>query len=160
MNIELHRIRYKTKAIDGQIWIDGQKVCDCAENARKAIPEGIYHLSFVRCHQHSRKMILICCTIETLEPETMKRKCSWCRKLVTVNNNTNMPCYCPQLCPGNGVYNRTDGAIILGTYLVPGCLIHPKEAFDSLYDRIRQSAGRGHDINIVISSVSKKHLPL
>ena len=171
MNIELHRIRHKKKTIDGELYIDDTKICDTAENACHCLPEGRYQVSIIKCHQHSRKMPLICLdgskvpkaqssSFETLKPETLKLKCSKCKKLDTVGNNTNMPCYCPQLCPGNGVYNRTDGAILLGTYIAPGCLIRPKEAFDSLYDRIRQSAGRGHDITLVISSVSKNYLPL
>ncbi len=152
MNIELHRIRHKKKTIDGELYIDDTKICDTAENACHCLPEGRYQVSIIKCHQHSRKMPLIMVG----RPPACER----CKKLDTVGNNTNMPCYCPQLCPGNGVYNRTDGAILLGNYIAPGCLIRPKEAFDSLYDRIRQSAGRGHNITLVISSVSKNYLPL
>lgn len=160
MKIELRRYRHKTETrctepvevIDGELYIDGTKICDTAENACHCLPKGSYPLAIIKCHQHGRKMPLIMVG----EPPASGH----CKKLGTVCNNTNMPRFCPQLCPGNGVYNRTDGAIILGTYLVPGCLIHPKDAFDSLYDRIRKSAERGHDITLVISSVSKNHLSL
>lgn len=55
------------------------------------------------------------------------------------------------LKPGNGVHNRKDGSIIVGEYLVPGCLTHPKHAFDSLYQRLRKSAERGHEIRLTIN---------
>ena len=61
-----------------------------------------------------------------------------------------MPRKCVQLCPGNGVYNRTDGAIIVGEYLVPGCLKHSRFTFDNLYDRIRKNLKRGNDIMLTI----------
>ena len=54
------------------------------------------------------------------------------------------------LKPGNGVYNRTDGSIIVGEYLVPGCLKHPKTAFDNLYDRIRKNLERGNPVTLTI----------
>ena len=54
------------------------------------------------------------------------------------------------LKPGNGVYKRTDGSIILGTYLAPGCLTHPKEAFADFYDQIRKLIERGHALTITI----------
>lgn len=145
MNIELRRYRHKTETIDGELYIDGTKICDTAENACHCLPEGSYPVAIIKCHQHGRKMPLIMVG----KPPA----CGRCKKLGTVYNNTNMPRFCPQLCPGNGVYNRTDGAIILGTYLVPGCLIHPKEAFDSLYDRIRKNIERGNPVNIIVYSV-------
>lgn len=61
-----------------------------------------------------------------------------------------MPLFCPQITCGNGVYNRKDGAIIVGTYLAHGCLAHPQKAFKAIYDRLRKSAERGHDITLEI----------
>ena len=54
------------------------------------------------------------------------------------------------LKPGNGVYNRTDGSIIVGEYIAPGCLKHPKTAFDNLYDRIRKNIERGNKVTLTI----------
>ena len=83
--------------------------------------------------------------------------CDQCPKLPYVGNNTSMPLYCSQLCPGNGVYNRTDGAIIVGKYLAPGCLAHPKTTFDNLFERIRKNAERGNEISLIISSLNTSH---
>ena len=130
MNIELRRNRHRPDTIDGQIRIDGRRVCDCAENAHHCLPEGTYQIAVIKCRQHARKMPLI---------TPISNQSS------VINNRV-----CPMLCPGNGVYNRTDGAIIVGEYLVPGCLKHSKTAFDNLYDRIRKNLKRGNDIMLTI----------
>lgn len=140
MIIELRRIRHKPDTIDGQIWIDGMKVCDCAENAHHCLPSGNYQIAVCKCNKHARKMPVI----------LPKPDCETCPKLPYVGNNTSMPCKCVQLCPGNGVYNRTDGAIIVGKYITHGCLSHPKSAFDNLYDRIRKNAERGNPVQLII----------
>ena len=130
MNIELRRNRHRPDTIDGQIRIDGRRVCDCAENAHTALPPGTYSITIVHCRQYARKMPLI---------TPISNQSS------VINNRV-----CPMLCPGNGVYNRTDGAIIVGEYLVPGCLKHPKTAFDNLYDRIRKNLKRGNEVILTI----------
>ena len=130
MNIELRRNRHRPDTIDGQIRIDGRRVCDCAENAHTALPPGTYSITIVHCRQYARKMPLI---------TPISNQSS------VINNRV-----CPMLCPGNGVYNREDGSIIVGEYLVPGCLKHSKTAFDNLYDRIRKNLKRGNDIMLTI----------
>lgn len=65
-------------------------------------------------------------------------------------NSTPQHEYCPQLCPSNGAYNRSDGSILIGTYIAPGCLKHPKDAFANVYDRIRKSVECGHELLLEI----------
>lgn len=142
MIIELRRYRIKPDTIDGQIFIDGSKVCDCAENAHHCLPPGEYQVQVIKCHQHARKMPVV----------LPKPDCEECTQLSYVGNNTSMPCKCVQLCPGNGVYNRNDGAILVGKYLAPGCLTHPKTAFDTLYGRIRKNSERGNEITLTIQN--------
>lgn len=146
MNIILKRIRYRPETIDGQIWIDGEKVCSSAENNKLALAPGTYPITLVKCRQHARKMPVIQvhgCSL-----------CTECKKLPYVGNNTTMPMICPMLKPGNGVYNRTDGSIIVGKYICPGCLSHPKQAFDALYQRIRKNLERGNEVTLTIRAVS------
>lgn len=143
MNIELRRIRHRPDTIDGQIRIDGMKVCDCAENNHFALAPGIYPITLVKCHQHARKMPVI--QVQGC------RLCQECKKLPYVGNNTTMPMVCPMLKPGNGVYNRTDGSIIVGKHITHGCLSHSKSAFDNLYDRIRKNLERGNEVQLFIS---------
>ena len=130
MNIELRRNRHRPDTIDGQIRIDGRRVCDCAENAHTALPPGTYSITIVHCRQYARNMPLI---------TPISNQSS------VINNRV-----CPMLCPGNGVYNRTDGAIIVGEYLVPGCLKHSRFTFDNLYDRIRKNLQRGKEVTLTI----------
>lgn len=196
MNIELRRYRFKSETVDGQIFIDGAKVCDCAENAHHCLPPGEYQITVHKCKQYSRKMPLICLDPSTgsgtkmcLEGTTAKRlglracspeakaeepkyevpglqsgespclegstlpPCDACTKLPFVGNNTTLPSFCPMIKPSNGVYNRTDGSIIVGRYLAPGCLTHPKSVFDALYERIRKNAERGKEIILTIIHV-------
>ena len=130
MHILITRYRYKPATIDGQLSIDGIRICDCAENAHTALPPGTYSITIVHCRQYARKMPLI---------TPISNQSS------VINNRV-----CPMLCPGNGVYNRTDGAIIVGEYLVPGCLKHSRTAFDNLYDRIRKNLKRGNEVILTI----------
>ena len=153
MNIELRRIRHRPETIDGQILIDGRRVCDCAENAHHCLPRGTYQIAVIKCRQHARNMPVVCDSDNdsaNAHCSQLTAPCSSCPRKPYIGINTSMPRKCVQLCPGNGVYNRTDGAIIVGEYLVPGCLKHPKTAFDNLYDRIRKNIERGSEVTLTI----------
>ena len=154
MHIHITRHRQKPETIDGQLSIDGIHICDCAENAHTALPPGTYPIAIVPCRQYARKMPVVCVSdsananAKTNSPSLSL--CSSCHRRPSVGINTKLPCVCPMLKPGNGVYHREDGSIIVGEYLVPGCLKHPKTAFANLFDRIRKSAERGHAITLTI----------
>ena len=141
MNIEIRRYRIRPETIDGHLFIDGMKVCDTAENANGALPVGTYPATVSKCKQYARKMIL-------LNPNA---PCDKCQKLAYCGNNSTLPCYCPMIKAGNGVYKRLDGSIIVGEYIAPGCLKHPKQAFDNLYQRIRKNVERGNEIFVTIT---------
>lgn len=145
MNIIINRYRKKSEIIDGRLYIDGLHICDTAENANGALPAGDYPLFIIRCKQYARKMLLF----------NPKPPCSKCPPLDFCGNNTTLPCYCPMLKAGNGVHDRFDGSIILGTYICPGSLKHPKQAFDSIYDRLRKSIERGHQVTFTIKEAYK-----
>ena len=130
MHILITRHRYKPATIDGQLSIDGIRICDCAENAHTALPPGTYSIAIVHCRQYARKMPLI---------TPISNQSS------VINNRI-----CPMLKPGNGVYNRKDGSILVGEYLVPGCLKHSRFTFDNLYDRIRKNLERGKEVTLTI----------
>ena len=131
MHILITRHRYKPATIDGQLSIDGIRICDCAENAHTALPPGTYSITIVHCRQYARKMPLI---------TPISNQSS------VINNRV-----CPMLKPGNGVYHRKDGSILVGEYLVPGCLKHSRFTFDNLYDRIRKNLERGKEVTLTIS---------
>lgn len=144
MNIVITRYRKKTETIDGSLTIDGLYICDTAENAQSAVLSGEYNLKIVKCKQHARKMPLL-----VLHRDIVP-SCDSCPKLDCVSHNTVMPVMCPMIKPGNGVYHRHDGSILLGTYIAPGCLVRPLKAFSEFYDRIRKSAERGHELSVRI----------
>lgn len=57
---------------------------------------------------------------------------------------------CPKLLYGNGVFNRTDGSILVGIYRQPGVVTNSRPIFDRLYDRIEKTLSRGHTVKLVI----------
>lgn len=61
-----------------------------------------------------------------------------------------MPCHCPQLRMSNGIFNRTDGAIILGTQVAPGCMIHPKAPYEDLCERMRKNLARQRPVSLML----------
>lgn len=164
------------EVIDGHLFIDGIKICDTAENATGALPEGEYLVTIAYCKQYKRKMLVLSsacpelCRREGLRLEATTReaivtgdevsglrtesesclegstRCDRCPQMDWVFYDTTLPCYCPMLKIGNGVYNRPDGSIIVGTHLVPGCVLRSKDAYAPLYQRIRKSIERGNQV--------------
>ena len=165
MNITITRKSRNAEALDGILSIDGFKLCDTAEHCATALAEGTYRIVRHKCKQYGRKMLrLEAATLSNpvrsagvtkqesefwLEAST---RCDHCPKLEFVCNNTTMPIYCPMLKPGNGIYNRADGSIIVGTYIAPGCLKNSKEPFESLCERIRKLSSRGSEISLTIKN--------
>ena len=70
------------------------------------------------------------------------------KKLGSIHGN--LPCFCPMIKVGNGVFNRTDGSIIVGKNLQPGILLHSGNAFEKLYQRIKKAVQRQSDIQLTI----------
>ena len=77
--------------------------------------------------------------------------CEQCPKMDFVCNNSTLPKYCPQIKIGNGVYNRTDGSIIIGERIVWGALKHSAEHFNRLIDRLDKAQNRGDLITVTIT---------
>ena len=143
MNIIIRRTMTHGEYTHGHLSIDGLRICDTLENANALAPAGAYTLTLAKCKQYSRKMALL----------NANTPCDRCPKLSFVSNNTTPPCYCPMLKPGNGVHNRLDGSILVGTYNCLGSLIHPRDSFDSLYERIRKSISRGNEVTLIIKNL-------
>lgn len=155
MNIQIERIHRNADYIDGTLRIDSiDKICDTAEFAPTALKAGTYPVLIHRCKQYRRKIPVVClegqssstCG-ELVEPSS---SCSACPKLDFVCNNSTLPIYCPQIKIGNGVYNRTDGSIIIGERVVWGALIHSADHFNRLIDRLDKAQNRGETITVTI----------
>ena len=140
MNIIIQRDRPRGEYVHGHLTIDGNRVCQTLENALSCVPAGEYVISLLKCKQYSRKMPCL----------NANAPCAQCPKLKFVCSNSTLPCYCPQIKPGNGVHDRHDGSIIVGQYNCLGSIIKPRDIFDALYERIRKSISRGNVVTLII----------
>ena len=148
MNINIQRNINHGEYIHGTLSIDGTKICHTLESTDAHVPAGTYPIYLIKCKQYSRKMPCF----------RAKTPCDRCKKLPLVYTNTPLPCYCPMLKPGNGIHGRLDGSILVGRYSSLGCLIHPRDAFDSLYERIRKSISRGNTVTLTVTDPPKRNL--
>lgn len=143
MLIVINRNKPKGEYTHGQLIIDGVRICDTLENSLSMVPSGSYDITLIKCKQYARKMLC-------LNPQA---PCTMCKKSLNSQPsslNLTLPCYCPMLKPGNGIHGRLDGSILVGKYNCLNCLIHPKTTFDALYERIRKSLSRGHQVTLII----------
>ena len=140
LNLVLVRTRTIGEYTHGSLSIDGTKICSTLENANALVPSGDYQITLIKCKQYSRKM-------PCLNPAP---PCDLCKKLPFVCTNSTLPCYCPQIKPGNGIHNRLDGSILVGQYNCLGSIIKPRDIFDALYERIRKSISRGNQVKLII----------
>lgn len=152
MNIVINRTLVKGEVTEGQLFIDDIYICDTLENSASCLVQGSYPISLVKCKQYSRKMICISET-QPINATHVKTPCDNCHLLEYVGNNTRMPLHCPQIKPGNGICRRTDGSIIVGKRRSLGCIIHPQEAFETLFSRIRMSLKRSHSVTLTINDL-------
>ena len=167
MNIVITRTRTKGEYTEGQLSIDGLRICSTLENAHALVPSGTYPLTLIKCKQYSRKMPCLTDSLKSSKslnsskgenpsnlsnPQTPQtsQTCVNCPKLPFVCTNSTLPCWCPMIKPGNGIHNRLDGSILVGQYNCLGSLIHPKTTFDPLYERIRKSLSRGNEVLLII----------
>lgn len=59
MNISIIRYRIKNDSIDGTLYIDGQRICDTAENSTHRIPCGTYAIEATKCQVQKRNIPVI-----------------------------------------------------------------------------------------------------
>jgi len=160
MRIELRRVAELllhplTNSQSGQLYKNGQYICDTEEYAPTALPAGEYRIVRHYCKQYDRFMPMIV----AMGDVQRAKNCSQCPtsplqgdESGAIYLNTTLPCYCPMLKPGNGVHGRTDGSILLGTRIIPGCLSHPLQAFEPLAECIRKAVSRGKAITLTITN--------
>lgn len=196
MKIIINRIRIQDQTTDGQLFIDGQHICDTAEATPKLIPAGTYQISLFKCTRSKRKIpILQLDQTGYYQGNPTPRKCNRCRTIADEHEHNRLSvcdklaqslhiqipypevvalekrltadvcqrllhslqkshdmANCPKILPGNGVYHRYDGGIIVGRYLQPGVVIQSHPIFDRLYERIEKAISRGHEVQLVISN--------
>ena len=124
MKIEIIRTTRRKQSVDGEIVIDGIKVCHTVENAVWCLPLGRYRVEIVYIRSMARKMPCL------------------------FSGNDNQPKALVMM--GNGVFSLRCANILVGEQLVPGCVKKSAAAFNVLYERLRKSLARGHTIDMTI----------
>ena len=153
MNITLQRISVKGEITEGHLRIDGFTICDTLENTYSCLAPGDYRVHIIKCRQYARKMPILIPNPSSLIPNSsslIPNSCPSCPRKHYVNHNTVMPCFCPMIKPGNGIHSRHDGSILVGHRQCQGLLIHPREVFATLYDRLRMTIQRGNEVTLKI----------
>lgn len=142
--------------IDGELIHLGEVLCHTTELAATALPQGCYQIVLVHCRQLQRKLPVLLPLGTLPDGVTLNHslpQCRLCHLLQEVGLNSRMPQRCPHLQPGNGAGHRTDGAILLGQRLVPGALIHPRTAFERVFQLVRKQVARGKVVELQIEGV-------
>lgn len=135
MKIEIRRYRIRGEACDARLYVDGNFVCDCAENAAHRAPQGTYCIALRYCREAKRKVPILIPSDGCMQVTRGKF---------------------PIIKIGNGIHTNLNAQIIVGTYRVPGVVIHSRDAFLPLYDRINNSMRRG---NVVCVTITEKQFP-
>ena len=148
MELKLIRVKHQGESIDGILKVDGERLCDTAENLITSLIPGTYQIIRVFCKQYQRFVPKIMLPQET--ETSLRHLCATCPKQKGVSNNTTLKCVCHQLKMGNGIHHRDDGSILLGTTIIPGCLKKTREPYENLSERIRKVSGRGNEITLTI----------
>ena len=151
MHILLKRYRKKPATIDGYIKIADTYICDTAESAAHALPPGTY--AIVTSHKgetNAGKLIIISTSPSSPSAHSSHSSPSRARPLASSPILSRPLASSPILTSGNGVYTSRDSRILVGKYIVPGCLSHSGSIYKTLPDRIRRSISRGHEVTLKI----------
>lgn len=148
MNIKLVRKRKSKECVEGYLSIDSRIFCDTAENTNTLMPTGKYGVSLYLCKQYHALIPLI--TSQNLEKCKISNYCKRCRKCKQVNKNTNLKLVCQRFSSGNGIYNRTDGAIIIGKRITRGCVKLTVAPYNELIELIMRSTEKSEEIMLTI----------
>ena len=147
MTLTITHTQMTAHACDGVLYIDGQRLCDTTENVSTALHPGVYTILRHYCRQYGRHVPLI-----TGSPgHNAALRCTCCPRGGEHYGNTLLPTCCPQLKMGNGVHGRTDGSVLMGTLIVPGCMKHTRTPYGLLSERLRKASGRGVAVTLVVT---------
>lgn len=121
MKILIKRTHTFKGAIDGELYIGTEKVCDTAEHATCMLPEGEYRVEMKKSDKHERIM-----------PHITSKE------------------HCGILSYGFGVYNVPSGTIIVGTHRTYGLCIQTRPMLEYIYQRIDKALERKEEVTLII----------
>lgn len=140
MEILIKRISRNGVILDGALYVNGNKLCDTAENAQVSIPAGTYRVTTHYCKQLARTIPMI----------SNIRNCGNCTPIEDWNASSVLPKKCAMLRFGNGMYGCYDGSILIGERIVSGCMKHSEQMFEILMAQIKRAQREFRDIELVV----------
>lgn len=154
MEITLKRIARKSTYTIGQLWINGQKVCDTLEDTDRGLSQNM-PLATLRQKKIAGKTAIPTGTytlsLNTISPRFgqqtfYKQVCGgWLPRLLDVPAFEGVLIHC-----GNTA-DDTDGCILVGRNLQVGKVLNSKDTFRSLYnDHLRTARKMGEKVVIEI----------
>ena len=128
--------------MDSEVYLDGALFCQASESMVNLVPWGRYRVILHPCKQYHRDVPAV--EIRPMCKRQWLDRCRYCmsRGRAVMSPHRNLRGYCPQLKDGNGVYNRTDGSIILGERVVPGVVRRSEQYFTRLVEHLQQAGGK------------------
>lgn len=141
MKMTIIRQTMKGEITEGTLQINRLEVCQTLEHTQTRLPAGCYPVTLHRCKYYEYHIIQI---------GSRAPRCARCPEREDITTHTCLPRRCPMIKRGNGIHGRKDGSILVGTWACTGLLIHTKEAFGSLSDRVRKCISRGQTVTLEI----------
>lgn len=124
MKLKIIRKQNSQWGIDGELIINGAKVCDTVENPNCPLPKGKYIIKVLR----DRRLQRLVPAIFSLE-----------------DLNTNAI-----IMPGNGPLGRKDGSVIVGERLMEGVVLNTQKIFAKIIDRLDKAYRRGEQMMLEV----------
>ena len=151
MNIILYRRRYSRWGVDGTLVIKGVKVCNTLEHPERLLPAGEY-------------MVDLFSVVMSKEKKKSGKKNQQSKKMpILLKKGVRASKYTtdfPYLMPGNGPLTLKKGCIILGKAVATGLVIHSREHFDRLYERLKKGVKTYEGVSLTIIDLGSDEIPL
>lgn len=151
MNIIIYRRRFSRWGVDGTLVIKGVKVCNTLEHPERLLPAGEY-------------MVNLLSVVTSKETEMDGDQKLRSKKMPVIlkkgHRFQKITSEYPYLMPGNGPMTLKKGCIILGKAVATGLVIHSREHFDRLYERLKKGVKSYEGISLTIIDLGSDEIPL
>ena len=151
MNIILYRRRYSRWGVDGTLVIKGVKVCNTLEHPERLLPAGEYWVDLYSVVMSKEEKMSGNKNLQSKKMPILVKK--------GVRSSKYIPDF-PYLMPGNGPLTLKKGCIILGKAVATGLVIHSREHFDRLYERLKKGVKTHAGVSLTIVDLGTDEIPL
>ena len=150
MDIIIYRRRFTRWGVDGTLVIKGVKVCNTVEHPKHLLPPGEYKIAFTPIAMKKNKGDKTDAKHVRIMPVILKQS-------ERVRDVTSQH---PYLMPGNGPLALKKGCIILGKAVATGLVIHSREHFDRLYERLKKGVKTYEGVSLSIIDLGTDEIPI